>query len=200
MDSPTLLSGLGMVLIALLGYFLRDAHAQVKETRTRMEEIEKDINGQALRMANEFVRKADLKEIELRLDNIGRELFGKMDTLFNLMGSNFKELSSKVDAKFDTLRDRMDAEFKEFDKEIAALKEELIKKLFDLANAKTSQGVKDYYEKYKAYLQGQIGNPEGEEKPNKKYYDPRKWLRSGQETLINRVKAAFDDLNAINRN
>ena len=64
----------------------------------------------------------------------------------------------------------------------------------------TWEGVKDYYEKYKAYLQGQIGNPEGEEKPNKKYYDPRKWLRSGQETLISRVKAAFDDLNGINRN
>ena len=64
----------------------------------------------------------------------------------------------------------------------------------------TWEGVKDYYEKYKYYLQGQIGNPEGEEKPNKKYYDPRKWLRDGQVTLINRVKAAFDDLNAINRN
>ncbi|HEX5329586.1 class II fructose-bisphosphate aldolase [Sulfuricurvum sp.] len=64
----------------------------------------------------------------------------------------------------------------------------------------TWEGVKDYYEKYKDYLQGQIGNPEGEEKPNKKYYDPRKWLRDGQKTLVNRVKAAFDDLNAINRN
>jgi fructose-bisphosphate aldolase class II len=61
-------------------------------------------------------------------------------------------------------------------------------------------GVKEYYEKYKDYLQGQIGNPEGEDKPNKKYYDPRKWLRSGQETLIARVKEAFDDLNAIDRN
>ncbi|MDD2368711.1 MAG: class II fructose-bisphosphate aldolase [Sulfuricurvum sp.] len=64
----------------------------------------------------------------------------------------------------------------------------------------TWEGVKDYYEKYKDYLQGQIGNPEGEEKPNKKYYDPRKWLRDGQKTLINRVKVAFEDLNAINRN
>lgn len=64
----------------------------------------------------------------------------------------------------------------------------------------TWEGVKDYYEKYKDYLQGQIGNPEGDDKPNKKYYDPRKWLRDGQVTLVNRVKAAFDDLNAINRN
>lgn len=64
----------------------------------------------------------------------------------------------------------------------------------------TWEGVKDYYEKYKDYLQGQIGNPEGEEKPNKKYYDPRKWLRDGQKTLVNRVKVAFEDLNAIDRN
>ncbi|OHD83983.1 MAG: class II fructose-bisphosphate aldolase, partial [Sulfuricurvum sp. RIFCSPHIGHO2_12_FULL_44_8] len=64
----------------------------------------------------------------------------------------------------------------------------------------TWEGVKDYYEKYKDYLQGQIGNPEGEDKPNKKYYDPRKWLRDGQKTLVNRVKAAFEDLNAIDRN
>ncbi|MDD5053344.1 MAG: class II fructose-bisphosphate aldolase [Sulfuricurvum sp.] len=64
----------------------------------------------------------------------------------------------------------------------------------------TWEGVKDYYEKYKDYLQGQIGNPEGEDKPNKKYYDPRKWLRDGQKTLVNRVKVAFNDLNAIDRN
>lgn len=64
----------------------------------------------------------------------------------------------------------------------------------------TWEGVKNYYEKYKDYLQGQIGNPEGEDKPNKKYYDPRKWLRDGQKTLVERVKTAFSDLNAIDRN
>ncbi len=61
-------------------------------------------------------------------------------------------------------------------------------------------GVKNYYEKYKEYLQSQIGNPEGEDKPNKKYYDPRKWLRAGQESMRDRVKKAFEDLNAIGRN
>lgn len=64
----------------------------------------------------------------------------------------------------------------------------------------TWQGIKDYYEKNKAYMQGQIGNPEGEDKPNKKYYDPRVWLRAGQNTLVKRVKEAFEDLNALNRN
>ncbi len=61
-------------------------------------------------------------------------------------------------------------------------------------------GVKNYYEKYKDYLQSQIGNPEGEDKPNKKYYDPRKWLRAGQESMRDRVKKAFEDLNAVGKN
>lgn len=61
-------------------------------------------------------------------------------------------------------------------------------------------GVKEYYEKNKDYLQGQIGNPEGEDKPNKNYYDPRKWLRAGQTSLVKRVEGAFSDLNAIGRN
>jgi fructose-bisphosphate aldolase class II len=64
----------------------------------------------------------------------------------------------------------------------------------------TWEGVKQYVEKYHDYLQGQIGNPEGEDKPNKKYYDPRKWQRAGQLTLVERVKKAFSDLNALDRN
>ncbi len=61
-------------------------------------------------------------------------------------------------------------------------------------------GTKNYIEKYSDYLQAQIGNPEGDDKPNKKYYDPRKWLRAGQETLVDRVVVAFNDLNAMDRN
>ncbi len=64
----------------------------------------------------------------------------------------------------------------------------------------TWKGVMEYYKKYKGYLQSQIGNPEGEDKPNKKYYDPRKWLREGEISMVERLKAAFDDLNCIDRN
>ncbi len=63
----------------------------------------------------------------------------------------------------------------------------------------TWKGVMDFYKENEAYLQGQIGNPDGDDKPNKKYYDPRKWLRAGQMSLVNRVKVAFSDLNAIDR-
>ena len=63
----------------------------------------------------------------------------------------------------------------------------------------TWDGVRIYEAKNRAYLQGQIGNPEGEDKPNKKYYDPRVWLRKGQETMIERLKVAFNDLNNIDR-
>lgn len=62
------------------------------------------------------------------------------------------------------------------------------------------EGVKNYYVKNEGYLQGQIGNPEGDDKPNKKHYDPRVWLREGEKTLIARLKVAFEDLNCINRN
>ncbi len=60
-------------------------------------------------------------------------------------------------------------------------------------------GVKEYTTKYHDYLQSQIGNPEGEDKPNKKYYDPRKWLRAGEESMRERVIKAFEELNCINR-
>ncbi|MHB2148517.1 class II fructose-bisphosphate aldolase [Calditrichota bacterium LG25] len=62
------------------------------------------------------------------------------------------------------------------------------------------KGVMEYYKKYEGYLQGQIGNPEGEDKPNKKYYDPRKWLREAEKSMIERLKKAFEDLNCVNRN
>ncbi len=62
------------------------------------------------------------------------------------------------------------------------------------------EGVHNFYKKNSGYLQGQIGNPEGEDKPNKKYYDPRKWLREGESAMIARLKQAFEDLNCVGRN
>ncbi len=61
-------------------------------------------------------------------------------------------------------------------------------------------GVRRYYINNEGYLQAQIGNPKGEDKPNKKKYDPRVWLREGEKSMITRLKQAFDDLNALDRN
>ncbi|NND93855.1 MAG: class II fructose-bisphosphate aldolase [Flavobacteriales bacterium] len=61
-------------------------------------------------------------------------------------------------------------------------------------------GVRDHIESKSAYLQTQIGNPEGSDKPNKKVYDPRVWLRLGEQRFIERLKQAFADLNCIDRN
>lgn len=61
-------------------------------------------------------------------------------------------------------------------------------------------GIRAYEAKNRDYLQGQIGNPEGDDKPNKKYYDPRVWIREGQKSLIARLETAFSDLNCLNRN
>ncbi len=62
------------------------------------------------------------------------------------------------------------------------------------------EGILQYYKKNEAFLQTQLGNPEGAEKPNKKYYDPRVWLRKGEESFSKRLEEAFVDLNCINRN
>lgn len=59
-------------------------------------------------------------------------------------------------------------------------------------------GVRDYVQGKKDYLQGQIGNPDGEDVPNKKYYDPRVWIRLGEVSFKDRLIQAFQDLNNVN--
>ena len=59
-------------------------------------------------------------------------------------------------------------------------------------------GIRNYFSSNNEYLLSQIGNPDGLDSPNKKYYDPRKWLREGELTFMDRLKKAFKDLNNIN--
>jgi fructose-bisphosphate aldolase class II len=61
-----------------------------------------------------------------------------------------------------------------------------------------TEGIRDYMEKNIEYLRTQIGNPEGSDAPNKKYYDPRKWVREGEVTFNKRLEQAFADLNNVN--
>ncbi len=61
-------------------------------------------------------------------------------------------------------------------------------------------GVRKYEKEKRDYLQGQIGNPEGDDKPNKKIYDPRAWLRAGEKSMADRLRVAFEDLNCVDRN
>lgn len=62
------------------------------------------------------------------------------------------------------------------------------------------EGVLQNYKQFEAFLQGQLGNPDGPTKPNKKHYDPRVWLRKGEETFMKRLIVAFEDLNCVGRN
>ncbi len=61
------------------------------------------------------------------------------------------------------------------------------------------EGVRDYYDGKRGYMQTQIGNPDGDDIPNKKTYDPRKWLRAGEATFKARLHKAFEDLNCFNK-
>lgn len=62
------------------------------------------------------------------------------------------------------------------------------------------EGIRNFYTKNEGYLQTQIGNPEGDDKPNKKYYDPRVWLRAAEVSFVERLKGAFEDLNNVGTN
>ncbi len=62
----------------------------------------------------------------------------------------------------------------------------------------TWEGIMSFYKKNEGFLQGQIGNPDGDDKPNKKYYDPRVWQRAGEEGMVTRLEQAFQELNAVN--
>merc|ERR1719161_1581198 len=59
-------------------------------------------------------------------------------------------------------------------------------------------GILKFYKKNEGYLQGQTGNPEGEEKPNKSYYDPRKWIREAEVSMVKRVQESCTDLKNVN--
>ena len=61
-----------------------------------------------------------------------------------------------------------------------------------------TEGIRNYMVDNIDYLRTQIGNPDGKDSPNKKYYDPRKWLRKGEETFKRRLVKAFEDLNNVN--
>ena len=62
----------------------------------------------------------------------------------------------------------------------------------------TAEGVREYFNEFSDYLKTQIGNPEGDDVPNKKYYDPRVWLRKAEGTMRTRLEKAFADLNNVN--
>ena len=59
------------------------------------------------------------------------------------------------------------------------------------------KGIRDFEAQYRDYLQTQIGNPEGAEKPNKKYYDPREAMRAGEKSTVDRLQQCFEDLNCV---
>ena len=60
-------------------------------------------------------------------------------------------------------------------------------------------GIRDYIQNKSGYLQSQVGNPDGEDKPNKKYYDPRVWVREGEKTMSKRITVALDDFYAAGK-
>jgi fructose-bisphosphate aldolase class II len=62
-----------------------------------------------------------------------------------------------------------------------------------------TKGVREYFNEKAGYLQSQVGNPDGPDEPNKKHYDPRVWLRRGEQSFVKRLERSFEDLNCVDR-
>ena len=60
------------------------------------------------------------------------------------------------------------------------------------------EGAREYFSNKKDFIKTQIGNPDGADQPNKKFYDPRVWLRKAEENFVKRLTKSFEDLNNIN--
>ncbi|WP_024610981.1 class II fructose-bisphosphate aldolase [Pseudoalteromonas sp. TB64] len=116
-----------------------------------------------------------------------------------------KDSQAYVSEKFDLPKNSINFVFhggsgSEYDKIVESLTYGVIKMNIDTDTQWASwNGILDYYKDKQAYLQGQIGNPDGDDKPNKKYYDPRVWLRHSEQNMTTRLEQCFSDLNCVNR-
>lgn len=118
MDNHELFTGLSLALLAALGYFLRDAHAQIKEAFRGQAQLRADFTAQTLTVATDFVRKTELREIEVQLDKFSEALFGKIDTLSLRVDHRFEQLTDRLDAKIEGVTDKFEKQIDEMDKTI----------------------------------------------------------------------------------
>jgi len=116
MGSPEMMAGLVSLLLAVLGYFLRDAHARIKDALATIEDLRRDLNRQQLIMASDYVKRNELKEIEIKLDSFSEALFGKIDTLTQRVDHRLGMLADRVDSKVQSVQDKFDTQISEMSK------------------------------------------------------------------------------------
>ena len=118
----------------------------------------------------------------------------------HLLGGHQKYIKEKISSELDKPAFLvMHGGSGSTDKEIAtAVENGVIKMNIDTDTQWAGwHGVMEYYKKNEAYLQGQIGNPDGDDKPNKKHIDPRAWVHAGEKGMAARIVQAFKDLNSF---
>lgn len=133
MTTEQIVSSLAVLLISMLGYFLRDAHSRIKEAFKLMDDLQKDLNAQNLTMATDFVRKVELREIEQQLDKFSEVLFGKIDKLTVKVDDKFEQLTTRMDSKIENATSRFDTQIENvssrFETQIKNFDDHLVKQL-----------------------------------------------------------------------
>jgi hypothetical protein len=108
MGTPELLTGLIALLLAVLGYFLKEAHQRIKEAMMTIETLRRDLSHQQIMLASDYVRRNELRDIEDKLDTFSAALFGKIDTLTQRVDSRLNTLADRVDSRVQAVQDKFD--------------------------------------------------------------------------------------------
>jgi hypothetical protein len=117
METHEILAAFGLALLGMLGYFLRDAHSQIKEAFKALENLRTDFTVQNLNIATDFVRKTELREIEVQLDKFSEALFGKIDSLSQRVDSKFELLTERLDHKIEGVTAKFEKQIDDLDKD-----------------------------------------------------------------------------------
>ncbi|WP_443696430.1 hypothetical protein [Pseudomonas sp.] len=118
MDTHEIIGAFALALLSMLGYFLRDAHVQLKEAFRGLDRLHTEITAQNLSMANDFVRKTELREIEVSIDKFSEAIFGKIDRLSERVDDRFTQLTQRLDSKIETVATKFDTQIDSLGKDV----------------------------------------------------------------------------------
>lgn len=120
MDISTILNIVLSTLIAVLGYFLRGAHSEVRELRTKHETLREDFNTLSLNMANNFVSKRELERIEATLKAIDDRVMLKLEGLGTRLDDKFETLGDKIDTRIENIGNKFEERIHAFADDVYA--------------------------------------------------------------------------------
>lgn len=119
LESQAWIVGLITMGTAILGYFLRDAHAQIHAAKASIDDLRGDVNRQAVVMATDYAQKTELHGVENQLEKFTEGLFGKLDKISDRMDERMETLSTRIDDKLERSNQRLEQRLIDVDRAVS---------------------------------------------------------------------------------